>query len=408
MESMVRSLTWLVACAILSTTPGCSESNSSDGAPAGSGGATSGTAGATSGGAGEGGKDNGTGGQSGSSAAAGSAGVAGQSTAGSAGSAGSVPEAGSDATVIAPCKLQDSSPVTASQDGQVIEGLRIVATGMPAIRVNGHSKVTIRNVDIKHSGAPGISFSNADDILIENVSIEHTGAPPSGASPSADRVNIVGTGSSRVHINGARLRRGSSGIYLTASPDSLLQMIEGYDFRGPFPRGQLVQWDTSDNGVLEDFSVINPPTSWPEDDVNAYRSKNMTIRRGLVDGDNSPSGVGVIFDNTGSYGLVEDVDAVRMGDGCFSDYDAGAGAVFRRTRCRDNICTDQGRGVPLSNALMWAGHGDGSNCCRIEESIYFNSCNGNVFWPASAFEVADVKKMDFVPRAAIQQKFCWE
>jgi hypothetical protein len=335
----------------------------------------------------------------------GDASMGGQSVAGSGGSS---PEAGSDATMIVPCTLQDSAPVTASQDGQVIEGLRIVVSGMPAIRVNGHSKVTIRNVDIRHSGAPGISFSNSDDILIENVSVEHTGAPPSGASPSADRVDIVGTGSSRVHIHGARLRRGSSGIYLTACPDSLLQMIEGYDFRGPFPRGQLVQWDTSDNGVLEDFSVVNTATSWPEDDVNAYRSKNMTIRRGLVDGDNSPSGVGVIFDNTGSFGLVEDVDAVHMGDGCFSDYDAGTGAIFRRTRCRDNICTDQGRGVPLSNALMWAGHGDMTQCCRIEQSVYFNSCNGNVFWPAAAFEVADVQKMDFTPRAALKQTFCWE
>jgi hypothetical protein len=309
---------------------------------------------------------------------------------------------------VAPCTLQDSPPVVASSDGQVIEGLRIVAKGMPAIRVDGHAKVTIRNVDIRHSGAPGISFSRADDLVIENVSVEHTGAPPSGANPSSDLVNIVGTGSNRVHITGARLTRGSSGIYLTQSPDSVLQSIQGTDFRGPFPRGQLVQWDTSDNGTLEDFSVVNTSTSWPEDDVNAYRSKNMTIRRGLVDGDNSPSGVGVIFDNTGSFGLVEDVDAVHMGDGCFSDYDAGTGAVFRRTRCRDNICTDQGRGKPLSNALMWAGHGDGSSCCRIEQSLYFNSCNDNVFWPASAFEVADVAKQDFTPRAALSQKFCWE
>ena len=169
-----------------------------------------------------------------------------------------------------------------------------------------------------------------------------------------------------------------------------------------------MQWDTSDNGVLEDFSVINPPTSWPEDDVNAYRSKNVTVRRGLVDGDNSPSGVGVIFDNTGSFGLVEDVDAVHMGNGCFSDYDAGVGAIFRRTRCRDNICTDQGRGLPSSNALMWSGHGDGSMCCRIEQSVYFNSCNGNVYWPASAFGAVDLKKEEFSLRAAVQQTFCWE
>jgi hypothetical protein len=371
-------LAWMT---LIATTQACTESAAGDNSNLGMGGGPSGSAGS------------------------GGANTAGQNAAGSAIAS---PEAGGDATTVVPCTLKDSGPVTASQDGQVIEGLRIVAMGMPAIRVNGHSKVTIRNVDIRHDGAPGISFSNADDIVIENVSVEHTGAPASGANPSDDRVNIVGTSSNRVRINGARLRRGSSGIYLTASPDSLLQFIEGYDFRGPFPRGQLVQWDTSDNGTLEDFSVINPPTSWPEDDVNAYRSKNMTIRRGLVDGDNSPSGVGVIFDNTGSYGLVEDVDAVRMGNGCFSDYDAGTGAIFRRTRCRDNICTDQGRGLPSSNALMWAGHGDGSTCCRIEQSVYFNSCNDNLYWPDTAFEAVDLKKAEFSLRAAIKQTFCWE
>jgi hypothetical protein len=37
-------------------------------------------------------------------------------------------------------------------------------------------------------------------------------------------------------------------------PHSRLSMIEGHDQRGPFPRGQLVQWNTSSDGLLEDFS----------------------------------------------------------------------------------------------------------------------------------------------------------
>ena len=213
----------LIGWALISTAA-CGENSVSNGSDLGASGDQSGTAGSEGGNAGTGTAGAGAAGQT-------TAGSAGQATAGS---AGQIAEAGSDVATVMPCTLKDSGPVVASQDGQVIEGLRIVAAGMPAIRVDGHSKVTIRNVDIHHSGAPGISFSNADDIVIENVSVEHTGAPASGANPSADRVNIVGTSSERVHIHGARLRRGSSGIYLTASPDSLLQFIEGYDFRGPF------------------------------------------------------------------------------------------------------------------------------------------------------------------------------
>ncbi|MFY0539433.1 hypothetical protein [Nannocystis pusilla] len=45
--------------------------------------------------------------------------------------------------------------------------------------------------------------------------------------------------------------------------------------------------------MLEDFSVINPQaSSWPEDNVNIYQSVDVEIRRGMIDGNNSPSGWG--------------------------------------------------------------------------------------------------------------------
>lgn len=304
--------------------------------------------------------------------------------------------------------LAPSGPVTATRDGQVIELLAIVSTGGAAIDVNGFSGVTIRNVSIKHSGGPGIDFSSSDDLLIENVSVEHTGAPASGPNDSSDLNDINGYQSARVHITNARLTRGSSGIYLVESPTSHLSFIEGHDFRGPFPRGQLVQWDKSNDGVLEDFSVVNTSDSWTEDNVNVYKSTGLQIRRGLVDGNNSPSGVGVIFDGDTSTGVVEDVDAVHMGNGCFSNYAGADGNVFRRTRCRDNICTDQGRGLPSSNALMWSGN-PALSAVRIEQSTYFAACNaGNIVWPDSSFAVADVTKADFTPRAPLALSFCWE
>jgi hypothetical protein len=306
------------------------------------------------------------------------------------------------------CTLTNSGPVTVSSDGQLIENLRITSTSGTALDTNGHNNVVIRNVEILHSGGPGISISGSDDVTIENVSVEHTGAPASGANGSDDRVNIECYGSARPIIKNARLTRGSSGIYLVNCPDSKLSFIEGYDFRGPFPRGQVVQWDKSDNGLLEDFSVINPPGSWPEDNVNVYQSSNLTIRRGHIDGNNSPSGVGVIFDGGSmATGLVEDVDAIRMGNGCFSAYDGGDGSIFRRTRCRENICGDQGRGLPLSNALMWAGQ-PGLTNLRIEDSQYYDSCNNNLVWPQDSFSLIELDEVDFTMHAPIVNQFCWE
>ncbi|MCY0986489.1 hypothetical protein OV203_05130 [Nannocystis sp. ILAH1] len=307
------------------------------------------------------------------------------------------------------CVLGESGPIVVEADDQVIENLHIVSTRGPAITVEGHAGVTIRNVWIEHAGGPGIAIGGgSDDIHIENVAIEHTGAPAEGQNPSDGLNNIECYGSARPVVTGARLVRGSSGIYLVECPDAELSFLEGHDFRGPFPRGQLVQFDKSNGGVLEDFSVINPQaSSWPEDNVNIYQSVDVEIRRGMIDGNNSPSGVGVIFDGDLALGVVEDVDAIRMGNGCFSDYAGSDGVVFRRTRCRENICEDQGRGAPLSNALMWAGH-PGYTKIRLEDSHYFASCNGNLVWPDESFEVIELDELDFTMREPIVVPLCWE
>jgi len=306
------------------------------------------------------------------------------------------------------CTLTDSGPVEASSDGQVFELLRVTSTSGPAVTVNGFSNVVIRNCEIRHAGGSGIRFGNAAGIRIENISVIHDGAPAAGQNPSDGLNNIEGEFSSGVVITGVRLEKGSSGIYLLQCPGASLSFVEGHDFRGPFPRGQVVQFNHCDGAVLEDFSSECPAaTSWTEDNVSVYQSSNVTVRRGLVDGNNSPSGVGVMFELSGggsSGGLVEDVDAVRQGNGCFSGYPA-FDVVFRRTRSRDNICSDQGRGAPLSGGLAWAGSPESSNL-MIEDSSYFNLCAGLV-WLEDVFTAVDLSEEDFTLREPQRLSFCW-
>ena len=321
-------------------------------------------------------------------------------------------EAGGDATpdaMKAPCALTSSGPVVASADGQVIENLHIVTSGKSAITIAGKKNVLVRNVWIEHALAAGITLSNADGATIQDVLVEHTGAPPSGANDSADRLNIDCFATASMTVDRARLSRGSSGIYMDRCPSAKLTRIEGYDFRGPFPRGQLVQFNASDDGLLDGFSVLSGHTAWPEDNVNVYKSTNVTIRNGLIDGNNAPSGVGVIFDGDTGAGLVEDVDAIHMGNGCFSNYAGADGNTFRRVRCRENICTSQdGRGAPSSNALMFCGKPAGVANTRLEQAKYFASCNGNVSWPAQSFSPFELVKDDFTLRPAIKNAFCWQ
>jgi len=170
----------------------------------------------------------------------------------------------------------------------------------------------------------------------------------------------------------------------------------------------LVQFNKCSNSILQDFSVENPKaTSWPEDNVSAFESSNITIQRGLIDGNNSPTGVGIMFeqsDGVTSGGKAIDVDAVRMGNGCFFAY-PGRNITFQRTRCRDNICTSQGRGAPTSAGLAWGGSPE-SNNLQVLDSKHKNLCGG-LAWDASRFNTLELTEQDFTLRAPQRLSFCW-
>ena len=189
--------------------------------------------------------------------------------------------------------------------------------------------------------------------------------------------------------------------------------------RGPYPRGQCFQCGYSDHVVLEDFYCKSDNTSWTEDNLSLFRSSNVTVRRGLIDGNNSPTGVGVMFeqdDLTKHGGLCEDVDAVNMGDGCFSAYGA-RNIRFVNARCKDNHCDGwAGRNKATSGSLMYyAGdeHGCNSTGISLEKSVYSNACAPkHVIGQASSEPAPWVKheliEQDFTLREPVTVSFCWE
>lgn len=305
-----------------------------------------------------------------------------------------------------PCALAPSGPLTTEREGQVIENLRIVAEGEPAVVVQ-HSGVVLRNLEVRHQGGPGILIEGADDVSLEDVSIENDGAPESGPLENDGGSNVTCQGSARLRVHRARVARGSSGFYLEDCPSAHLSEVFGEDLRGPFPRGQFVRFQRSAEGLLEDFAAVNGATSWPGNIVHVSESANVVVRRGLIDGNNWPQGHGVLFSGPGAVGLVEDVDAIRMGNGCFSSYSGEDGSVFRRTRCRENICSDQGRGAPTSGGILWSAD-ENHTAVRVEDSTYFAACNAGLVWPESAFATLELTEADFPLRSAPELTFCWE
>jgi Right handed beta helix region len=301
--------------------------------------------------------------------------------------------------------LVDSGPIVASYNGQVIENLRIEVTGRPAIVVNGLSNVAIRNVEILHKNANGIQAFHADDLSIDNVNIVHTGTQ--APNPTIEQNNIFVYSSHGLVVRNARLTGGSAGIYVLESPGAHLSFLEGHNFRGPNPRGQLAQFSLSAGGLLEDFSVTNVVgVASPEDVVSIYQSSRTLVRRGLVDGNDSTHGVGVNIEFSEDC-LIEDVDAIHQSNGSFGAHYSSS-ITFRRTRAKDNICHDQGRGRPASGGIIWSGYNNVSGL-RIEDSQHWNRCNPSaIVYDVDRFFVVQLREQDFTPRAPIALRFPWE
>ena len=150
---------------------------------------------------------------------------------------------------------------------------------------------------------------------------------------------------------------------------------------------------------------MNPAdSSRPEDIVSVIDSPNVTIARGVIDGDNSVSGVGVMFEGNSGGGKVDHVDAIHMGNGAFSSYSDNVS--FNYTRSFDNIDADQGRGDSLSNALIWNVSGSGVS---ITNSTYTHAGNpDNIVWEDTNATVLDVKEAPTAsPMSHITNVFDW-
>ena len=363
--------------------------------------------------------------------------------------------------------LTDSGPIVVNLANTIIENKRIISNYGTALEINAPN-VIVRNCEILHRNdcvntdcpdyeGHGIELNHADGTIIQDVRIKHTGAPAKwwtkkkNGSSTTERNNIDVYSSQNVTITRVRLEKGSSGIYMYQSPYADLSYIEGYDFRGPMPRGQLVQFNQLNNSTLTNFSVISYDYSWPEDNVSAYNSPEVQIKKGYIDYNDSRSGVGVMIeiDNTDWYvktnclnetagcALVEDVDARRMGNGAFSAYPAKK-VTFNRTRARDNMyCStdffhhadvtspvDQFLDMPSSGALTWAARAHSGETCssaynRVLASTSWNltrtpsTCPGanpdgygsDDIWSRSCFSTIEITEADFTMRAPIVNTF---
>lgn len=336
--------------------------------------------------------------------------------------------------------LQPSGPIDVTTDGVDIENLDITATSPVGcgIRIADRKNITIRNVNIRHAGI-GICMKNAQNISISRVSLINTiDRPGPHCKPNvpldvcktAKRDSVDGAetdllyrenGNNNIHINRssqvevdtAYLIKGEAGIYVKRSPGTKLKNVHCEDIRGPHPRGQCVMFDNgSHNSTLTNFYAKQfLDTSTGHDNISAYDSDDIRIFNGLVDGNWSVNGVGVIADSRADRMSVEKVDLLRQGTAINAwhngkvqgpDGSAYAGVpddfTAKNIRVRDTECekTWKGPGVkPSSGGKAFSLH-PYSKRSRILNSQYWNHTCSNPLNVNSAV-VKEIEKAYFEP-----------
>lgn len=304
------------------------------------------------------------------------------------------------------CGLRESGPVSATADDQVIQNLRIVAVSGDALTVVGWKRVTVRDCEIHHRAGAGITFSNADDLHLQRVVVVNDGAPANGANAGPAEVSIGGELSQRVVIENVRLLRGSSGISLRLCPATTMSFVEIHDVRGPAPAGHGVLLDKCNGSTLQDFSVENQGTSWTSDLVSVFQTSYAKVLRGHLLAGNSPTGIGVVFDmsdGVSEVGECADVDARWQTFAAFGARQA-RNVSFARTRARDAICGDQGRGAPVGPVGWYAS--PGSTQVSVIDSRYHGLC-AEAFGTTSTISTHEAQSADFVMRGPQRLSFCW-
>src|SRR5262249_641307 len=145
------------------------------------------------------------------------------------------------AQVTQPVNLTHSTTaIHSDHDGQIIENLDLYVDHGDAVTIT-NDNVILRNCRIHYADGNGVPASGANPDTIANCEIIDT-LPHSGTNQGKkESDNILVQNSPNLSVHNVTVRDGSTGMYLVDSPGANISHVDGYDFHGPFPRGQFVQ-----------------------------------------------------------------------------------------------------------------------------------------------------------------------
>jgi len=171
--------------------------------------------------------------------------------------------------------------------------------------IDGKADLTISGLEIANPKGNGITIRNSKRIRIENCKI----GPCKG-----EAVNVYACEGITVSKN--RFESVSTGVYALNSRHIEVARNRCLNVQGPFPRGQLAQFDKvtgEGNRIIDNLALNILGESNPEDVINIYKSSGtlddpiQVIGNKIRGGGPSDSGGGIMTgDSGGAYIVVKD------------------------------------------------------------------------------------------------------
>lgn len=243
-----------------------------------------------------------------------------------------------------PPDMDQSGTITLSSNGQVVSN-KIIFADTNGIVGTGLSDIVIEDCLIYHNRARGsveargIKLTNCVRPIIRRCEIINAGAPDRGPLTSVSQANIYVESGSDLQVTSVTTRRGSTGIQMAGLNGSTITNHENHDARGPYPRGQAIQWNTC-TGTHTATNVSDesiPGTSWNEDNFNIYRTPNVTINGVYIPMQSDGlSGRGFVIEGEPSIGCrIENAELRYTFNGAGGGFQAGLGNVYSNIKVED-------------------------------------------------------------------------
>lgn len=217
-------------------------------------------------------------------------------------------------------------------------------TSAPIVWV-GISNKTISGLEIKNTNGHSIELINCTNIKIENCKL----GPSKG-----EGLHIWNC--KNITVTNCFLDSVASGVYAGSSQGIKFEYNDAKNMKGPFPRGQMVQFDEvtgAGNSISYNAGENILGQSYPEDQISLYKCHGLATDRIKVVGNwirgggPSNSGGGIMTgDAGGSYILVKDNILVNPGQ-----YGIAL-ASGNNITIRDNIVFSEK--LPFSNVGIYA------------------------------------------------------